>query len=62
MISENCSSSPADLNGDGVVDSIDLGLFLASWGTCADPCPADFDGNGVVNGFDLGMLISAWGV
>ena len=62
MISENCSSSPADLNGDGVVDSIDLGLFLASWGTCSAPCPADFDGNGVVNGFDLGMLISAWGV
>ncbi|MCH2162122.1 MAG: hypothetical protein MK085_09645 [Phycisphaerales bacterium] len=62
MVSENCSSSPADLNGDGVVDSIDLGLFLASWGTCAAPCPADFDGNGVVNGFDLGTLISAWGI
>jgi len=53
-------SSPADLNGDGVVDGNDLGALLGAWGSCPAPCPADLDGNGVVNGADLGTLLGAW--
>jgi hypothetical protein len=25
----------ADLNGDGSVDGVDLGLMLSAWGACA---------------------------
>ncbi|MCA9283794.1 MAG: VCBS repeat-containing protein, partial [Phycisphaerales bacterium] len=55
-------SSPADLNGDGVVNGADLGLLLAEWGVCrnAGACPADLDGNGAVDGGDLGLLLANW--
>jgi hypothetical protein len=52
-----------DLDGDGVVNGIDLALLLASWGSCPGKsgCSADFDGNGIVNGHDLALLLAAWG-
>ena len=52
-------SCPGDLNGDGVVDSADLGLLLVAWDT-ADSA-ADLDGSGVVGGSDLGLFLLAWG-
>ena len=48
-----------DINGDGVVDSADLGLLTAAWGT-SNP-DADVNGDGVVNSADLGLVIAAWG-
>jgi len=51
---------PTDLDGDGVTDGGDLGIFFADWGRC-DKCEADFDGSGVIDGVDLGMLFVAWG-
>ena len=48
---------PADLNGDGTVDSADLGALLSGWGTSSP----DLDGNGTVDSADLGTLLSAWG-
>ena len=50
---------PADLNGDGNVDSGDLGLLIAAWNT-AD-ASADINGDGNVDSGDLGLLISAPG-
>ena len=51
-----------DLDGDGVVGPIDLGLMLASWGPCVGPpCRADLDRDGVVGPIDLGTLLAAWG-
>jgi uncharacterized protein (DUF2141 family) len=47
-----------DMNGDGVVDSADLGILLSSWGT--SNALADLDGNGTVDSADLGILLSAW--
>ncbi len=53
---------PADLNGDGVVDGVDLGTLLGAWGPCpAAACPADFNADGAVDGIDLGFLLGAWG-
>ena len=52
---------PGDLNGDGMVDGVDLGLLFAAWGECTDVCPADFDGDGTVDGQDLGGLFVGWG-
>lgn len=48
-----------DLNGDGRVDSADLGLLLSAWGPC-EGCDADFDEDGVVGGFDLGQITAFW--
>jgi hypothetical protein len=51
----------ADLDCSDTVDGADLGLLLAGWGPCGNPCPADLDGSGQVDGADLGLLLSNWG-
>jgi hypothetical protein len=48
---------PADLDGDGVVSSSDLGELLSAWGTAI----ADLDGDGDTNSGDLGILLAGWG-
>lgn len=57
------AACPADLNDDGVVDGIDLGILLAAWGPCpaSGACPADFNDDNAVDGADLGVLLAAWG-
>lgn len=54
-----------DLSMDGVVDGLDLGLFLANVGIidCSswDACQADLDGDGEISGSDLGILLVHWG-
>jgi lysophospholipase L1-like esterase len=49
----------ADLNRDGEVDGIDLGLLLAAWG-CVEPGYADVNDDGCVDGGDIGILLSEW--
>ncbi len=49
-----------DLNGDGLVDGVDLGLLLVEWGEEGDCLAADFNGDQVVNGADFGLLLVAW--
>lgn len=56
---ESTPSLPGDLNGDGRINSADIGLLIAAWGTCSG-CPADLDGNEVVNAADLGLQIADW--
>ncbi len=46
-----------DLSGDGVVNSADLAILLAAWGTSA----GDVSGDGTTNSVDLAILIAAWG-
>ena len=48
---------PADLNGDGSVNSQDLAALLGSWGGPKN----DIDGDGVVGSPDLAALLSGWG-
>lgn len=50
----------ADLNGDGVTDASDLGLFLDLFGD-DDGGIADINGDGVVDAADLGVLIREFG-
>jgi hypothetical protein len=53
------SGNPADINGDGVVDGIDLTILLAAYGSSrAGP---DINGDGIVDGFDLAALLAAYG-
>jgi len=58
---EALEALPGDLNGDGRVTGLDMGLFLVAWGPNPGN-PADFNGDGMVDGFDLGVLLANWTV
>ncbi len=47
----------ADLSGDGVVDSVDLAILLAAWGTPG----GDLSGDGNTDATDIAVLLAAWG-
>ena len=49
---------PADTNGDGLVDTRDVLLFLNLWS--ADYPRADFDDNGVIDTRDVLAFLGAW--
>ncbi len=51
---------PWDLNGDNIVNVLDLIELVMSFGPCED-CPADFDDDGFVNVLDLIALIMNFG-
>jgi len=54
-----------DINGDGSVDSIDLGILGGSWGASVGVpnfvSEADIDGSGTVDSSDLGIMGAHWG-
>lgn len=50
---------PGDLDGDGSVNGVDLGIILGNWDT-ANPI-SDLNGDGATNGLDLGILLGGWG-
>jgi hypothetical protein len=54
---------PWNLNGDGVVDHLDLLELVQNMGPCDDPgnCPFDLNGDGVVNGRDVAELARHFG-
>ena len=54
----NEPACPADLDGDGIVDAVDLGIALGSWGDAGE---GDVDGSGTVDGADLATILGAWG-
>ena len=49
----------ADFNNDGVVNGLDVGTFVAQFGTGGPD--ADFNGDGVVNGLDVGPFVNMFG-
>ncbi len=51
-----------DLDGGGVVGTVDLLMLWGMWGGCADcdACGADLDGDCVVGTIDLLMMLGAW--
>lgn len=50
---------PADINGDSVVNGIDLGILLGGWG--GSDQDSDLNGDNRVDGIDLGILLGGWG-
>jgi len=48
---------PADLDGNGVVDTVDFLALLAAWGTPA----GDINGDGTTDTIDFLALLAAWG-
>ena len=59
MCDGESNGHPADLDGDGIVGSSDLGIILANWGGSG---LGDLDGDGVVGASDLGILLAAFGM
>tara|TARA_R110002012_G_scaffold158753_4_gene320294 strand:+ start:351 stop:926 length:576 start_codon:yes stop_codon:yes gene_type:complete len=47
-----------DINNDGVVNGVDLGLLINEWGT--ENSQADLDSNGIVDSVDLHILLANW--
>jgi hypothetical protein len=59
---DGCIPCPADVSGNGVVDTDDILAVLSAWGPCEDPeCPGDADGDGEAGVNDILMIISGWG-
>ena len=55
---EDCAG---DINGDDMVNVIDLLAVINAWGIC-DGCNADINEDGSVNVTDLLAIVDAWGV
>jgi hypothetical protein len=51
---------PGDLNGDGIVNSQDLGIVASNWLRTGTNVPGDGDGDGIVNGGDLRIIDTNW--
>src|SRR5437773_5672315 len=49
----------ADVNGDDLVDQIDLDQVRADWGRTDRP-PADINRDGIVDSRDLSIVLSNW--
>jgi len=50
---------PTDFNGDGVIDTADLGYLISAFGSAGGA--ADINGDGVVDTADLGLFIPMFG-
>jgi hypothetical protein len=51
-----CNPCPADLSGDGIVDSGDISLALLDFGSCSG-CAADLNGDLDVDSGDLSLML-----
>lgn len=61
-VPDECGSPcVGDVNGDGVVNGVDLGTVLAGWGAAGGGTASDLNSDGVVDGVDLGLVLAAWG-
>jgi hypothetical protein len=63
---EIVTAVPGDVDGNGVVNGLDLTAVLTAWDTIPGDAlwnvDADLDGNNVINGLDLTEVISNWTV
>ena len=59
---EVTTACSGDVNGDGRVDGVDLGMMLAAWGAYEGACRvADLNCDGTVDGADFGTMLASWG-
>ncbi len=60
LVSDFGIAPAADINGDCIVDTADLGIAIGEFLT-AGPLGGDLNGDGIVDTADLGILIDAFG-
>lgn len=61
-VQNNTSTTSADLNNDGVVDTGDLILITSNIGTaCEGDCQTDLNNDGVTDQNDILVLMQSWG-
>lgn len=58
-VMDGCQGIAGDLNADGIVDGVDIGLFTSLWGTDGS-FGGDINGDGVVDGGDIALILSDW--
>jgi hypothetical protein len=56
---QQTTTSPSDINKDGIVNVLDLSYMLGKWKTT--DTTADLNSDGIVNVLDLSRLLSSWG-
>lgn len=54
------SSCPGDFNNDGLINAVDLLIFLGDYG-CLQNCIADMNGDGLNNATDLLIFLGVYG-
>lgn len=52
------AAAPADINGDGSINGLDIAILLSNWGLSGRA--GDADGDGTVDGDDLSIVLNAW--
>jgi hypothetical protein len=57
----SCEFCRGDIDGDQIVDGLDLGRLLGEWGQSGREITTDLDENGVVDSGDLGLMLGQWG-
>lgn len=58
-IPDICQETSCDLNGDGLINGSDLGMFYGYWGTDGS-LGGDFDASGLVDSADLAIILIKW--
>jgi peptidoglycan/xylan/chitin deacetylase (PgdA/CDA1 family) len=51
---------PGDVNGDGLVNALDLSIMLSHWNQAGSRAQGDLSGDGRISALDLSMLLSNW--
>jgi peptidoglycan/xylan/chitin deacetylase (PgdA/CDA1 family) len=60
--SESPSAKAGDVNGDNLINALDLSLIAANWNhTGVTRAQGDLNGDGIVNALDLSILATNWG-
>ena len=54
----SASGNPADIDGDGLINGLDLATVLSAFGTAS--AAADIDHSGLVDGLDLTAILAGW--
>lgn len=54
------AAAAGDVNGDGVIDALDLSTVLSNWNTGTTRTQGDLNGDGTVDALDLSTVLSNW--
>ena len=57
---DDCYDERYDLNGDGVINIVDITLVSRDWGDACCVLFGDLDGDGDVDVDDIGLVASRW--